>query len=156
MYEGAKNLVVVDLILDSNMGRRAKNFEMKFVLDLNSGAVKTTLDFHEARLARSFGVVTIIFASNVSHILPPSTILLRFIIVRGKQFGMDVIILDLNSGAVKITFDFHKARLARSFGVAIFIFDLTRFFRFKREKIRSAFHDVFLLQDVYQMLGTFH
>ena len=156
MYEGAKNLVVVGFILDSNMGRRAKNFEMKFVLDLNSGAVKTTLDFHEARLARSFGVVTIIFASNVSHILLPSTILLRCIIVRGKQFGMGVIILDLKSGAVKITFDFHKARLARSFGVAIFIFDLTRFFRFKREKIRSAFHDVLLLQDVYQMLGTFH
>ena len=95
MYEGAKNLVVVDLILDSNMGRRAKNFEMKFVLDLNSGAVKTTLDYHEARLARSFGV-------------------------------------------------------------AISIFDLTRFFRFKREKIPSAFHDVLLLHDVYQMLGTFH
>ena len=77
------------------MGRRAKNFEMKFVLDLNSGAVKTTLDFHEARLARSFGVVNIKF-------------------------------------------------------------DLTRFFRFKREKIRSAFHDVVPPQDVYQMLGTFH
>ena len=167
MYEGAKNLVVVDLILDSNMGRRAKNFEMKFVLDLNSGAVKTTLDFHEARLARSFGVVTIIFASNVSHILLPSIILLRFIIVRGKQFGMGVIILDLKngtgviildlkSGAVKITFYFHKARLARSFGVAISIFDLTRFFRFKREKIPSAFHDVLPPQDVYQMLGIFH
>jgi hypothetical protein len=38
MYEGAKNLVVVDLILDSNTSRRAKNFEMKFLLDLNSGA----------------------------------------------------------------------------------------------------------------------
>ena len=43
MYEGAKNLVVVDLILDSNMGRRAKNFEMKFVLDLNSGAVNIVI-----------------------------------------------------------------------------------------------------------------
>ena len=95
MYEGAKNLVVVGFILDSNMGRRAKKFEMKFVLDLNSGAVKTTLDFHKARLARSFGVVNIIF-------------------------------------------------------------DLTRFFRFKREKIPSAFHDVLPPQDVYQMLGTFH
>ena len=61
MYEGAKNLVVVDFILDSNMGRRAKKFEMKFVLDLNAGAVKMILDFHEARLARSSGVVTIIF-----------------------------------------------------------------------------------------------
>ena len=95
MYEGAKNLVVVDLILDSNMGRRAKKFEMKFVLDLNAGSVKMTLDFHEARLARSSGV-------------------------------------------------------------AISIFDLTRSFRFKREKIRSAFHDVLPPQDVYQMLGTFH
>ena len=95
MYEGAKNLVVVDFILDSNMGRRAKKFEMKFVLDLNSGAVKTTLDFHEARLARSFGVVNIIF-------------------------------------------------------------DLTRFFPLKREPIPSAFHDVLLLHDVYQMLGIFH
>ena len=137
------------------MGRRAKNFEMKFVLDLNSGAVKTTLDFHEARLARSFGVVTIIFASNVSHILPPSTILLRFIIVRGKQFGMGVIVLDLKSGAVKITFDFHKARLARGFGVLNIIFDLTRFFSLKREPIPSAFHDVLAPHDIYQMLRTF-
>ena len=86
--------------------------------------------------------------------------------MRGKQFGMGVIILDLKNGtgviildlklgAVKITFYFHKARLARSFGVAISIFDLTRFFRFKREKIPSAFHDVLVLHDVYQILRTF-
>ena len=70
MYEGAKNLVVVDFILDSNMGRRAKKFEMKFVLDLNAGSVKMTLDFHEARLARSSGVVTIIF--DMSHERKPN------------------------------------------------------------------------------------